>query len=243
MRSYGQYCGLARALDVVGDRWTMLLVRELAIRPSRYRDLRDGLPGIATNLLAERLRQLERDGVVEREEAPPPVGATVYRLTPLGRQLVPVLLDLAAWGASRLKDGRGDDSFRSRWLVLTVPALLTDVAPQSPDLRIRLDVGDEAVIVGILGGSLSVTVAGPSERADVVVRTTPETVVALLTGQVTPKAARKDGLAEFDGPAWTLDAIAELATRALARISVESAEPSVAAEAYSAPRRPAHQTA
>src|SRR5207245_1774744 len=83
MRSYGQFCGLAKSLDVIGDRWTLLIVRELLIRgPSRYTDLQYGLPGIATNLLAERLRDLEAEGIVTKEVAPPPVATTLFRLTP-----------------------------------------------------------------------------------------------------------------------------------------------------------------
>ena len=86
MRSYRQYCALAKALDVLGDRWTLLIVRELMLGgPSRYTDLRNGLPGIATNLLSERLRELEAAGVVAREEAPPPVATTLFSLTPRGR--------------------------------------------------------------------------------------------------------------------------------------------------------------
>ena len=89
MRSYDQFCALARALDLVGDRWTLLIIRELFARDSRYSDMRDALPGIATNLLAERLRQLQEAGVIEAYDAPPPVRATVYRLTPRGRELRP----------------------------------------------------------------------------------------------------------------------------------------------------------
>ena len=82
MRSYGQYCALAKALDVLGDRWTLLIVRELMLAgPSRYTDLRNGLPGIATNLLSDRLRELEAAGVVAREQAPPPVATTLFSLT------------------------------------------------------------------------------------------------------------------------------------------------------------------
>src|SRR2546423_10330659 len=88
MRSYSQYCSLAKALDIVGERWTLLIVRELLLRgPSRYTDIRDGLPGIATNLLAERLRDLEKAGLLSREDAPPPVATTLFRLTPRGEQL------------------------------------------------------------------------------------------------------------------------------------------------------------
>jgi DNA-binding HxlR family transcriptional regulator len=143
MRSYGQFCALARALDIVGDRWTLLIVRELSIRPCRYRDLQDGLPGIATNLLADRLRALEDNGLVVTEEAPPPVAATLYRLTERGAELLPSLHSLAGWGEREMVRGQGDDQFRSHWL--TMPVLnfteridSSDLAP----LRVRLDTDD-----------------------------------------------------------------------------------------------------
>src|SRR5207302_9460106 len=99
MRSYDEYCALAKSLDVVGDRWTLLIVRELALRGAcRYTDLRNGLPGIATNLLTERLRELENAGVIAPQEAPPPIATTLYRLTPRGGQLRPVLASLVRCG-------------------------------------------------------------------------------------------------------------------------------------------------
>src|SRR4051812_25705044 len=105
MKTYGQRCGLAKALDVVGDRWALLIVRELTIREAaRYGDLKAALPGIASNLLAARLRELEAAGVVAREVAPAPVSATVYRLTERGRELEPAVLLLARWGAARLAE-------------------------------------------------------------------------------------------------------------------------------------------
>src|SRR6184192_1109357 len=98
MRSYDEYCAIAKSLDVVGDRWTLLIVRELALSGAcRYTDLRDGLPGIATNLLADRLRQLERAGVIEREVAPPPIAATLFRLTERGEQLRGAVHALGRW--------------------------------------------------------------------------------------------------------------------------------------------------
>src|SRR5690349_3680658 len=100
MRSYGQYCSMARALDVVGDRWALLIVRELlTLGDCRYSDLRRGLPGLASNLLAQRLRELEELGIVRRRELPPPVGATVYTLTERGQELRGVVRELVRWGA------------------------------------------------------------------------------------------------------------------------------------------------
>ena len=99
MRSYGQYCGVAKALDVIGDRWTILIIRELLIRGAcRYTDLRNGLPGIAANLLSDRIRELESAGLIRREDAPPPVAATVFQLTEAGEQLYPVLDAIGRWG-------------------------------------------------------------------------------------------------------------------------------------------------
>src|SRR5256885_510160 len=118
MRSYNQFCAVAKSLDVVGERWTLLIVRELLLRgPSRYTDLRNGLPGIATNLLADRLQELERAGVVAREDAPPPIATTLFSLTSRGRGLASVVRELRSdvvgeggallTGGERLRRGPG----------------------------------------------------------------------------------------------------------------------------------------
>src|SRR3984957_17610884 len=109
MRSYGQYCSVAKALDVIGDRWTLLIVRELLVgAPCRYTDLKNGLPGIATNLLADRIRELEAAGLVRREEAPPPVATTLVHLTETGAALEPVLKALGSWGMRFMAYPEGD---------------------------------------------------------------------------------------------------------------------------------------
>ncbi|MFD8379622.1 winged helix-turn-helix transcriptional regulator [Streptomyces sp. NPDC059679] len=122
-RSYGQYCGLARALDVVGDRWNLLIVRELLIAPARYRELLDGLPGVATNLLADRLRDLETAGVVERRLADGG-NAIVYALTPWGAELREPVESLIRWSTPLMARGPGGDRFRAEWLVLALSALI-----------------------------------------------------------------------------------------------------------------------
>jgi DNA-binding HxlR family transcriptional regulator len=99
MRSYGDPCGIARALDVVGERWALLVVRELLLGPKRFTDLRAGLPHVGPDMLAQRLRELEQAGVVQRAKLPPPAGARVYELTDRGRQLEPVVLALGRWGS------------------------------------------------------------------------------------------------------------------------------------------------
>jgi DNA-binding HxlR family transcriptional regulator len=114
-RRYAQYCGLAHGLEIVGERWSALVVRELTLGARRYSDLRDGLPGIATNVLAERLKHLEAEGIIVRETMPPPAASTVYRLTEDGEALAEALLPLTRWGAQRL-DGPGADHVRAEWL-------------------------------------------------------------------------------------------------------------------------------
>src|SRR5918998_1208711 len=98
-RSYNQYCGLAYALEIVGERWTLLIVRELIAGPRRFKDLLDGLPGISTNLLSDRLKNLEQQGMISRRVLPPPAGSTVYELTALGQALEKTLLELGKWGS------------------------------------------------------------------------------------------------------------------------------------------------
>src|SRR5690349_19701323 len=127
-RSYGQYCGLARALDVVGDRWNLLIVRQLLMGPARYRELLDGLPGVATNLLTDRLRDLEAAGVVERRLAGEG-NAVVYALTPWGAELREPINGLIRWSTPLMTSGPGDDHFRAEWLVLPLSALLTGKPP------------------------------------------------------------------------------------------------------------------
>jgi len=107
-RRYGQFCPLAKALDVLGERWTLLVVRELLAGPKRYTDLRAGLPGLATDLLAARLRELQQAGVIGRRVVPPPTPATVYELTERGLALRPVIRELSRWGRPLLLDPADD---------------------------------------------------------------------------------------------------------------------------------------
>ncbi|GAA5176331.1 winged helix-turn-helix transcriptional regulator [Pseudonocardia eucalypti] len=138
-RSYGQYCGLARALDVVGDRWNLLIVRQLLMAPARYRDLTDGLPGIATNLLTDRLRDLEAAGVVERRLAGEG-NAITYALTPWGAELREPVEGLIRWSTPLMTRGPGGDHFRAEWLVLPLSALLGgNAARRSSTVGIAVD--------------------------------------------------------------------------------------------------------
>jgi len=194
MRSYQQYCGLAKALDVVGDRWTLLIVRELLIQDAcRYTDLRDGLPGIATNLLARRLREMETAGLLTREEAPPPIATTLFRLTPRGRELKPILLLLGHWGAPLLSKLSRQDAFRTHWLSLPLEHHLVDRAPSLPPLIIELRTGDQSMTLETVAGKVK-TRLGPASHPDAVLVGPHPLVFDCLTGKLELAQAVAAGL-------------------------------------------------
>jgi DNA-binding HxlR family transcriptional regulator len=195
VRSYGQSCALAKALDVIGDRWTLLIVRELMIRDGcRYTDLRNGLPGIATNLLAERLNDMEKSGIIAREAAPPPVATTLFRLTARGKQLEPVIAELGRWGAPLLGIPAGDDSFRDHWVVLPLRLYVRDGRPEEPAVRIGLRAGGEMVALETAGdGSVRVH-PGNLEDPDARIEGPPHSILRLLTGRMRLADARAQGL-------------------------------------------------
>jgi len=141
-RSYDQYCAVARALDAVGDRWTLLVVRELLAGPRRYTDLHADLPGVSTDMLAGRLKDLERDGLLERRRLPAPASAQVYELTDRGRRLLPVLTALAAFGADALAEPRPTDAVRAHWFAVPLIGVLQRL-PALPDgvLEVGVDEG------------------------------------------------------------------------------------------------------
>jgi DNA-binding HxlR family transcriptional regulator len=210
VRSYDQFCALARALDVVGDRWTLLIIRELFARDSRYSDLRDALPGIATNLLAERLRQLQEAGVIEAYDAPPPVRATVYRLTPRGRELRPAIRALVTWGVPLLASGQGADAFRTQWLVMPVRILFdgVDVADLAP-LTVLVTAGNEPATIEVSREGLWMELGAPVSEAQVEVAGEPEKVFEFLTGT---SDARTDGV-RVRGPRDAVRRLRTLTTR------------------------------
>ena len=139
MKRYHQYCPIAHSLGLIGERWTLLVVRELLYGPKRYTDLVDGLPGIGTNILAGRLKELETGGIVEKKKLPPPFASTVYELTPAGRELRPVLHELARFGA-RLIGPPPPDALEDGWLL---GALDLALSPLCRGSRIAFRIGDE----------------------------------------------------------------------------------------------------
>jgi DNA-binding HxlR family transcriptional regulator len=198
MRSYQQYCAVAKALDVVGDRWVLLIVRELiSSGPSRYTDLLKGLPGIATNLLADRLRDMEKAGLVRREEAPPPVATTLFHLTERGRAINPILEELGRWGAPLMGVPQPNNVFRSHWLTFPLDAYLVDKSPKEPPISIEIRTGDEPMVVETAEGKVR-TRRGTAEHADAVLTGRPGLILGLLSGRFALQEARKRGL-DFKG--------------------------------------------
>ena len=194
MRSYGQYCAVSKALDVVGDRWTLLIVRELMLQGGcRYTDLVHGLPGIATNLLTDRLRELEDAGVVHREAAPPPVATTLYRLTDAGRELNDVLLALGRWGIRFMADPSSDDVFRVHWLAFPISEFLQDRDPDGPPVCIQVRTGEQSAVIEAVGGQLT-TRTGTAYSPDLVLTGAPPLVLGLLSGGLSLAQARSRGL-------------------------------------------------
>jgi len=211
VRSYGQFCALAKSLDVVGDRWTLLIVRELLLRgPCRYTDLLNGVPGIATNLLADRLRDLERAGVTTREEAPPPVATTLFHLTDRGRALDPVIRALGIWGSPMLENASDDDVFQTHWLKYPLEIRLADHEPDRPPATIQVRTGDEPLVIEIADGAVR-TRPGTEDEPDAVVSGPHRLVLGLLAGRLTLSQARRGGL-RFQGDDAVLGRVQPLAT-------------------------------
>jgi DNA-binding HxlR family transcriptional regulator len=208
-RSYAQLCGIATALDVIGDRWTPLVVRDLLLGPLRFSDLAEGLPGLGTNTLAARLKHLEASGVIHRRLLPLPDRGTVYELTSYGRELEPILLALGRWGTKSMGRLPPDVASRSRWLVAAMLAFHDDSQPIARPTTWELRLTDGAFTVRAEGASLTVT-AGAPDDADLVITTEDDDLHRLLTRQLTPAEAVATGAATLDGDASALPRLLKL---------------------------------
>jgi DNA-binding HxlR family transcriptional regulator/putative sterol carrier protein len=189
---YQQYCALARALDIAGDRWTLLIVRELVPGPRRFTDLIDGLPGIPRNLLTERLRALERDGIIARQELPPPAARQVYELTEDGRDLAEAMIPLIAWGAGRLGERESTESFRARWAAVAMAGLADRKAAKGVSETYQYLVGRSAFHFTVDDGTIRLH-DGEAEDPAVVVTTDEETWADIVSGKITTSSAAATG--------------------------------------------------
>jgi DNA-binding HxlR family transcriptional regulator len=197
-RSYDQYCTVARALDVVGERWTLLLVRELLTGPRRFKDLLGGLPGIGTNLLAARLRALEGEGVVRRATLPPPAGSSVYELTELGRSLGPVITTLSRWGSELLGDPREGDDLRPAWAATALQSVLEAGAVEGLRETYEFRIDGETFHARVEDGKVEAR-QGPAGDPDLVVAGDTGTLLAVFAGRVGAEEAMGSGSLRSEG--------------------------------------------
>lgn len=195
---YQQFCPLARALDVAGDRWTLLVVRELVPGPRRFTDLLDGLPGISRNLLTDRLRDLERDGIVTRQELPPPAARQVYDLTDDGRDLAAALGPLIAWGAGRMNDREPTDSFHPRWAAVGMSVLADRDAARGVRETYQFAVDRWAFHFVIDDGTIHLR-DGWAEDPAVTWTTDEETWSQIVSGALAPSTALAAGALTVQG--------------------------------------------
>jgi DNA-binding HxlR family transcriptional regulator len=176
MRSYGDRCGVSRALDLVGDRWALLVVRELLLGPKRFTDLRVGLPNIGPDLLSQRLRELEEAGVVRRRTLPPPAGSRVYELTERGQELEPVVLALGRWGSSA-PFPEGDARIGVDAFVIALKTLFEPGADFEASVELRL--GADRFHARVADGKLEVA-RGTADRPDATIEGEPGPLAAAL---------------------------------------------------------------
>ena len=203
-RSYDQYCSAARALDLVGDRWTLLIVRELLAGPRRYTDLHADLPGVSTDVLASRLKDMERDGLATRRRLPPPGAAYVYELTVRGRELLPVLQALGTWSEAELGERRPTDALRAHWFALP---LLRSLEGEGL-VEVRLEEGDFHLHVGAADGP--VYGDGPAPREpDARLVLDAGTCAALGRGELALTDAVRDGRVTVTGEGTLAKALRE----------------------------------
>jgi DNA-binding HxlR family transcriptional regulator len=187
VKRYEQYCPMAHALDLVGDRWALLVIRELMHGPKRYTDLVEHLPGIGTNILAARLRDLEGHGVVTRRTLPPPAASKVYELTDYGRQLRPAMRELALWGARSLGPPTDQDELFEGWLANAMDVVM---APLAPAGRFEFRAGSETA--SLVDGAV---VDGPIGDADVVVEGDPQGIYSLFVDRCLDRVTIEGDLA------------------------------------------------
>ena len=199
-RSYGQYCTVARALDVVGERWTLLLVRELSTGPKRFKDLLGGLPGIGTNLLTNRLKRLEGEGIVRRATLPPPAGSNVYELTELGSSLEPVIVALSRWGARLLDAPREEEDLRAGWAAVAMRSAVGPGAASGRPSTYEFRIDGEAFHVQIGDGREEVVARqGSAPDPDLVVEGDAKSFLAVASGRLSPEEAVQSGALRTEG--------------------------------------------
>jgi DNA-binding HxlR family transcriptional regulator len=210
-RSYEQFCSLATALDVVGERWTLLIVRELMLGPRRFTDMLDGLPGVGRNLLASRLRHLEAEGLVRRATLPPPAASQVYELTEDGLRLGPALAELGRWGVERLGERTPRQTFRPAWGMFPLSYMADREAARGVRETWEFRIDDAIFTLRVDDGRV-IPRTGPAEAPDLVIRMDTDTLAGLFSGSLAPVEALTSGRITAEGsPEALTHAVAVLA--------------------------------
>lgn len=186
MKSYRQFCALARSLDHIGQRWTLLIVRELLPGPKRFMQLRSALAGVPPNLLAQRLRDLQSDGLITVKQLSPPANCAVYDLTGAGKELREVVESLIRWGGRWMLSGNKSDDFRSEWLAVSLNALGVGRRIRRK-LIVRVGAPDDLALLQIAADG--VILAPPTERPDLVVQGDPRVILGLAAGAMPLQSA------------------------------------------------------
>jgi DNA-binding HxlR family transcriptional regulator len=196
---YAQFCPVARAVEVLGERWTLLIGRELLIGPQRFSDLLRRLPGLSTSVLADRLASLEERGLVARRELPPPAPASVYELTEAGLGLKPLLYELARFGLRFMDWPRPGDHHEPVGLRLGLQVFQRAGATPARAFSLRIPDGERELRIHVAGGPQGTVVSGADAPADTIVRATSVAVLGLVSGALDPVAAASSGEIRVEG--------------------------------------------
>lgn len=207
-RGYGQYCGLVRAAEIVGERWSLLIIRDLLVSARRYTDLRKGLPGIPTNILASRLKELEGAGVVHRRLLPRPNGSVVYELTDYGKELDEIVLALGRWGARSLAEPEPADIVTVDSMIMALRSTFRADAARGVRLGYELRFGDVIIHAVIDDGRLEVAEGG-LPNADLVIESGPA-IKALMAAELSPADALAGGSVRVVGEPELLTRFVEI---------------------------------
>jgi DNA-binding HxlR family transcriptional regulator/putative sterol carrier protein len=207
-RTYGSYCGIAYALELVGERWALLVVRDLILGPKRFTDLRHGLPRIPSNVLSARLKELESAGIVRRRLLPRPESGVVYELTEFGRELEDVVLRLGLWGARTLAEPRPDDTVTADSLMLALRATFRPEAARGLRASYELRLGEIVFHARVDKGTLEVA-EGPLPDADLTLETD-LTLRRLMSGELSPTEAVESGKVRLSGKREFLERFVEI---------------------------------
>jgi DNA-binding HxlR family transcriptional regulator/putative sterol carrier protein len=206
-RTYNQYCATARTLDLVGERWTLLMIRELLTGPKRFRDLLDSLAGMGTGLLASRLKYLEAEGLVQRIMLPPPARAPAYELTDAGAELRPAVMALSRWGMTWALDQRREgEQFRPGWGVLGMQAIFDSDAARGVQGVYEFRIDGDVFHARIEDGNIE-SIHGPAQRPDVTIEADEDTFLELAAGRRAIADAIRDGSVSISGDRQAFQAI------------------------------------